>query len=171
MTALNSGDGGNSAKILEKINNMISSNMLILGVFFLLLVALCLALYYFVSSLMFTISNHNISKVTLKSQLTSKGESVKDTTADNETYPEPVNPNDAEAEFDLTPQVDPKKFMPRGKREFISLLTAENEDYNKKKTEILVNEFNYAENDDIVDEKVLYADYDDYKYKYGKEDD
>lgn len=170
MTAMNSGDGGNSAKILEKINNMISSNMLILGVFFLLLVALCLALYYFVSSLIFTISNYNTAKITLKSQLTSKGESVKDTTADNETYPEPVDPNDAEVEFNLAPQVDPNKFMPRSKREFINLITSDNEDYNKKKTEILLNEFNYEENDDLVDEKILYSDYDNYKYKYGKDD-
>jgi hypothetical protein len=170
MSAMNTGDGGNSNRILQQINSMISGNMLILAVFFILLIALCLALYYFASSLMSTISYYNASKAVRKSQLTGKGESIKDTSVDNEIYPEPVDPKDAEQEFDPTPQIDPKKFMPRGKRDFVKQLENENEDYNKQKTDFLVNEMKYKENDDVIDETVMYKDYDNYNYNYEKEE-
>jgi hypothetical protein len=170
MGAIDTGDGGNSAKVLQQINNMISSNMLILGVFFILLIALCLALYYFALSLMSTISYYNASKMARKSQLTGKGESMKDTSTDNEIYAEPVDPKDVEQEFDPTPQIDPKKFMPSGKREFVKQLAIDNEDYNKQKSAFLTNEMKYKENDDIVDEKVMYKDYDNYKYTYEKDE-
>ena len=62
MNAVSSGDGGNGVKMLHKINTMISNNYLILGVFFLMVIALGLALYYFASSLMMTIFNYNTDR-------------------------------------------------------------------------------------------------------------
>ena len=168
MIALSNNDG-NALKTLNMINNMIYNNWLIIGVFLLLLVALALSLYYFATSLISTISTYNTNRVTLK-QFSKGGDSIKDTSADNELYPEPIDPDDVEPDFNVTPQIDPKKFMPRPKREFISELELQNVDYNKKKSDFLINELNYVENDDVVDDKVLYADYDDYKYGNDKEE-
>jgi len=70
----------------------------------------------------------------------------------------------------LAPQVDPTKFMPKSKRDFITQLEVDNANYNQQKTDFLVNDLNYPDNDDVVDEKVLYADYDDYRYKNPNDD-
>ncbi len=166
MNSVSTGDGGKAVQVLQKIDNMINGNMLILGVFLLLLIALGLSLYYFVSSLIQTVTIHNTNKLEIRSKLKG-GNSIKDTTADNEIYLEPGDKDDIEV--DLAPAIDPKKFMPRGKREFISQLKLDNLDYNKKKTEILVNDLNYTENDDLVDDKILFPDYD--NYEYGNKDD
>lgn len=163
MDKMNTGDGGIGVEILQKINTMITNNMLILGVLVLLLIALVLALYYFASSLIVTISNYNSHRNVAKNVLKG-GDSLKDTAADNEIYPEPVDPDDLDPDIDLTPKEDPKKFMPRAKREFIKELELQNIAYNKEKTDILINDLNFPSNDDLVDDKVLYADYDDYQY-------
>lgn len=102
---------------------------------------------------------------------TSNSESLKDKAADNEEYPEQSDPNnpDVEGEDDMRVVVDPAKFMPKPKRDFIGKLTLENKDYNKDKTEFVTRKLNYPENDDIVDEKILYKDYDNYQYDYNTE--
>jgi hypothetical protein len=136
----------------------------------LLLIALVLALYYFASSLIATISNYNLNRNVAKNVLKG-GDSLKDTVADNETYPEPIDPDDPDPDVDLAPKEDPKKFMPRAKREFIRDLELQNVAYNQQKTDILVNDLNFPLNDDLVDDKVMYADYDNYQYTNQSNDD
>jgi len=157
---------GNSVVIMQKINSMIAQNVLIIGMLIALLAGLLYGLYYFTNSFITTLSiYHTASKNSRATQNVS--ESLGDKSADNEFYPEPKDPNDDSigelgqgATF-----VDPAKFMPKKKREFLKRLDEENKEYNAQKTEMMTRRLNYPENDDVVNSKVLYKDYDDYQYE------
>ena len=149
-----------TTEIMDKIDSMIHANYIVVGIFILILIAFGFALYYFAKSLITTITNYRTYNKELKGEVKGVGSSLKDTSADNEIYIEPASPDDAEVET----QVDPKKFMPRSRKEFINELETQNKEYNEQKTNYLVNQLNYPENDDIVDERILYKEYDNYKY-------
>lgn len=147
-----------SALVLQKIGNMIASNVFIIIVFILLVLLLLFGLYYFVTSLVKTLSNY----YTLTNQHPpSVSDSLKDKSADNEYYPDP-----AEDEEPLAIPMDPTKFMPRSKRDFLKRIEQENKDYNEEKTNLMTRRLNYPENDDLVDARILYKDYDNYTYSY-----
>lgn len=148
-----------SALVLQKIGNMISSNVFIIIVFILLVLVLLFGLYYFVNSFIKTLSNY----YTLTNQQPpSVSDSLKDKSADNEYYPDPAE----DEEEPLAISVDPTKFMPKSKRDFLKRIEQENKDYNEEKTNLMTRRLNYPENDDIVDSRILYKDYDDYTYNY-----
>jgi membrane protein insertase Oxa1/YidC/SpoIIIJ len=166
LDKLDSSSGGNATIITNQIDNMINSNILIIFILFILLIVLGFALYYFVKSLITTLSNYYTNRTNVKTTLKGSGESLKDRNADNEVYHEPPNPDDAEADLDMSSRIDPAKFMPKSKREFLKSLEQENKSYNNEKTSFVVNQLNYPSNDDIIDERILYKDYDNYTYTY-----
>lgn len=162
---------GNSAVIMKKLNSMIAQNVLIIVMLIAILAGLLYGLYYFVSSLINTLSVYRTA-IKNSQALKSASESLADRAADNEFYPEPKDPNDDSiGELgDARTMVDPAKFMPKNKRAFIKNLEANNTDYNKQKTDLMTRRLNYPENDDLVNSKVLYKDYDDYQYDYDDKD-
>lgn len=159
--------GVSSVKVLKQLDSMIKSNITIIIILFVMVVILGFGLYYFVNSLISTLSKYQSRK---EMNRTSNSESLKDKAADNEEYPEQSDPNNIDVEEDdMRVVVDPTKFMPKPRRDFISKLTVENKEYNKEKTEFVTRKLNYPENDDVVDDKILYKDYDNYQYDYNTE--
>lgn len=153
-----------TTEIMDKIDTMINANYVVIGILIVILIAFGFALYYFAKSLIATLTNYRTYNKELKGEVKGVGNSLKDTSADNEIYIEPSSPDDAEIETTSKPQVDPKKFMPRSRKEFIAELEKQNMEYNEQKTNYLVHQLNYPENDDVVDERILYKEYDNYKY-------
>lgn len=155
--------------VLEMIKSMISNNISILCIMFVLLVFLGASLMYFGSSLLKTLKNYYINRGMSQKDAASSN-SLKSKVADDEVYQEPHNPNDAEPEPETQKaKVDPASFMPRSKKDFLSNLVVENAKYNEDKTMLMTRRLNYPVNDDVVDEKILYKDYDNYKYDYTTE--
>jgi hypothetical protein len=156
---------GSSVVVMQKISSMISSNYTILMIMFVILGLLVFGLSYFGRSLLNTLTtyyqNRNAQQTT-----TSTGDSLKDKAADNEEYPED-DTQDAEEDIDGKIKVDPTKFMPKGKRDFLQNLELENKEYNEEKTKFLTRNMNYDTNDDVVDSQILYKDYDNYSYDYA----
>jgi hypothetical protein len=161
LDALNDSPG--STVIMQKISNMITSNIVILVILLVVLGVLAFGLYYFMSSLINTLSTYTTAIKNSASTVNSN--SLHDREADNELYPEPKDPNNPE-EDDTSIKVDPTKFMAKSKRDFLKKLEVENKEYNKEKTDLMVRRMRYPENDDMVDSQILYKDYDDYKYDY-----
>ncbi len=157
------------AVIVEKIQRMINNNIAIVFILVLLVIFLIVSLFYFGSSMFKTLKDYYINREVSKSD-PSTTNSLRDKNADNEIYEEPTNEDDADqtdAEFKI--QVDPAKFMPRARRNFVKELDIENKQYNEDKTQFMTKRLNYPVNDDIVDEKILYKDYDNYTYDYYTE--
>lgn len=155
--------GVSSVQVLKQLDLMIKNNMMVIVILLIVVVVLGFGLYYFGKSLVSTLTKYHEMKQKNK---TSNSESLKDKAADNEEYPEQPDPNNPEEE-DLKIVVDPSKFMPKAKRDFITKLTLENKGYNDAKTEFVTRKLNYDSNDDIVDSKILYKDYDNYNYDYA----
>ena len=163
LDKLSTDPGVSSVQVLKQLDLMIKNNVMVIGILLIVVLVLVLGLYYFGRSFVSTLTKYYEMKQTNK---TSNSESLKDKAADNEEYPEQPDPNNPEEE-DLKIVVDPSKFMPKAKRDFITKLTLENKGYNDAKTEFVTRKLNYDDNDDIVDSKILYKEYDNYKYDYA----
>lgn len=156
----------NTVVIMQKLNSMINSNVLIIGMLVFLIAVLVMSLYFFLRSLISTLTTYHTRLQNTK-EFKNITDSLNDRAADNEYYPEPRDPNSTDFDDSIVGErIDPTKFMPRKKREFLKNIELENKDYNAEKTEMMIRRLNYPENDDIVDSKILYKDYDDYKYDY-----
>lgn len=159
--------GVSSVQVMKQLDSMIKSNITIIIILLIMLVAFIFGLYYFGSSLISTLSKYYTSKA---NNNTFNAESLRDKAADNEEYPEPSDPNNLDVEEDdLRPMVDPSRFMPKAKRDFLNKLALENREYNNEKTEFVTRKLDYPENDDVIDDKILYKDYDNYQYEYDTE--
>lgn len=163
LDKLSTDAGVSSVQVIKHLDTMIKNNITVIIILLIILVVLGLGLYYFSKSLVSTLSKYYEMKEVNK---TSNSESLKDKAADNEEYPEQPDPNNLE-EQDLKIVIDPSKFMPKAKRDFVSKLTLENKGYNQAKTDFVTRKLNYDENDDIIDSKILYKDYDNYNYDYS----
>lgn len=163
LDKLSTDPGVSSVQVLKQLDLMIKNNVMVIVILLIVITVLGFGLYYFGRSFVSTITKYYELKQTNK---TSNSESLKDKAADNEEYPEQPDPDNPE-EDDLKIVVDPSKFMPKAKRDFITKLTLENKGYNDAKTEFVTRKLNYASNDDIVDSKILYKDYDNYTYDYA----
>jgi hypothetical protein len=165
LDKLSTDPGVSSVQVIKHLDTMIKNNITVIVILLMILVVLGLGLYYFGKSFVTTLSKYYEMKEVNK---TSNSESLKDKAADNEEYPEQPDPNNP-VEEDLKIVVDPSKFMPKAKRDFVTKLTLENKGYNQAKTEFVTRKLNYNDNDDIVDSKILYKDYDNYNYDYSTE--
>jgi hypothetical protein len=157
--------GASSVLILQKINNMISSNITILLITVLVTVILGFSFYFFGSSLIRTLNSYYTNRDANKVNTSNSG-SLKDKTADNEDYPEQDTENEQKDEDVFQVPVDPAKFMPKTKRDFLTDLEIENKVYNEEKTEFVTRRLNYSQNDDVVNAKILYKQHDNYNYDY-----
>lgn len=163
LDKLSTDPGVSSVQVVKQLDTMIKNNITVIIILLVVVAVLGFGLYYFGKSLVSTLSKYYEMKEVNK---TSNSESLKDKAADNEEYPEQPDPNNPEEE-DLKIVVDPSKFMPKAKRDFITKLTLQNKGYNQAKTEFVTRKLNYDTNDDIVDSKILYKDYDNYNYDYS----
>lgn len=163
LDKLSTDPGVSSVQVMKQLDTMINNNITVIVILLVILTVLGFGLYYFGKSFVTTLSKYYEMK---ESKKTSNSESLKDKAADNEEYPEQPDPNNPEEE-DLKIVIDPSKFMPKAKRDFVSKLTLQNKGYNQAKTEFVTRKLNYDENDDIVDSKILYKDYDNYNYDYS----
>ena len=158
-----------SAVLVQSIQRMINNNVAIVFILIVLIGFLGVSLFYFGSSIFTTLKNYYINRSASKPDPSSTN-SLKDKNADNEVYNEPSDPNDAEIDVVETKKdIDPSKFMPRYKKDFIQKLEMENKQYNEDKTTLMTRKLNYPVNDDVVDSKVLYKSYDNYTYDYYTE--
>jgi len=164
LDKLNAQPGVTSVQVTQQLEKMIKSNISIIMILVLVLLVLGFGLFYFGRSLFSTLSNYYSQKEMTR---TTNSESLKDSAADNEEYPEQEAEDAEDKDFRMV--VDPSKFMPKPKRDFLTKLEIENKDYNTEKTEFVTRKLNYTENDDVVDSKILYKDYDDYTYDYNTE--
>jgi hypothetical protein len=163
LDKLSTDPGVSSVQVIKQLDTMIKNNITVIAILLIILGVLGFGLYFFSKSLFNTLSKYYDMKTVNK---TSNSESLKDKAADNEEYPEQPDPNNPEEE-DLKIVVDPSKFMPKAKRDFVTKLTLQNKEYNQAKTDFVTRKLNYDENDDIVDSKILYKDYDNYNYDYS----
>jgi hypothetical protein len=152
-----------SSSIMRKINTMVNSNIFTLVIMCGILIVLFLMLSYFVFSLY---KNISVYLKYSKSKDARKGsDSILDKAADNESY-EILD----ETTFGNPSTIEPKKFMPKPKRTFIKKLEQDNVVYNKEKTDYLIKELQYPENDDLVNDSLLYKQYDNYTYNYNNDE-
>lgn len=159
----------NPAIVVDKIQRMINNNIAIVLILVLLIVFLGVSLFYFLSSITNTLKNYYINRDVNKLD-PSTTNSLKDKNADNEVYEEPSDPNDAElSDTTFKIQVDPTKFMPKYRKDFLKDLEIEHKQYNEELTQLMTKTLNYTSNDDKVDSKILYKDYDNYTYDYSTE--
>jgi len=163
LDKLSTDPGVSSVQVLKQLDLMIKNNVMVIVILLVVVAVLGFGLYYFVKSLISTLAKYYDMK---KTNMTYNSESLNDKAADNEEYPEQPDPNNPEEE-DLKIVVDPSKFMPKAKRDFITKVTLENQGYNNAKTEFVTRKLNYDTNDDVVDSKILYKDYDNYNYDYA----
>ena len=159
----------NPAIVVEKIQRMINNNIAIVLILVLLIAFLGVSLFYFLSSIQSTLKNYYVHRDINKLD-PSTTNSLKDKNADNEIYEEPSDPNDAEhVDTTFKIKIDPTKFMPKYRRDFIKDLEINHKQYNEELTQFMTRNLNYTSNDDKVDSKILYKDYDNYAYDYSTE--
>lgn len=157
------------AVIVEKIQRMINNNIAIVLILFVLIGLLGVSLAYFASSMFKTLKDYYINRGVTKPSPASTN-SLKDKNADNEVYEEPASPDDEnETETKFKIEADPTEFMPKHKKDFLKDLETSNKQYNEDKTQFMTKRLNYPVNDDIVDSKILYKEYDNYTYDYYTE--
>ena len=82
----------------------------------------------------------------------------------------PFDPNNDNEKYFSTSKdspnyIDPNQFLDKDKKEFINKIDSVFKEYNIEKDKYITNNFEGRENDDIIDKRVLYDDYDVYSYK------
>lgn len=143
----------NSVMLLKKIDSMISDNYTLLFVLVVVLVIVGLALSYFVNSLKNTITTY-LKNRPPKEESNGDNPRVKDDD-DNQYYD---NPND-------DPQyIDPNEFLPKEQRDYIKDVDTTFKEFNKLKTEYIKNTYEGRDNDDYIDQTILYDKHDNYTY-------
>lgn len=157
----NTDTSSTTLRVLQALNTMINNNIVICFILSIIVTVLLFGLYYFTTSLIKTLNNYYSHRTVVSN---SNSDNVKDKSADNEIYPETIDPNSPDDDVDLSSAIDPRTYMPKTKREFLTKLKSENMEYNQDKTEFMTRRLNYDVNDDIVDDNILYKEHDNYTY-------
>lgn len=145
-----------SMMLLKKLEGMISDNYTMLFILFIILSVLLLALYYFGSSLIKTIS------IWWRNVQEKRGNGGK-SSADNPRAKEDDNDIYYDNPKEDPNYADPFKYAPSGQREYVDNMDKAYKEYNDKKTSYITNTYQ-KQNDDIIDQKVIYKEYDNYSY-------
>ena len=143
-----SAPGGDMDDLIVKnyIGRMLSDNYTLLIVFVLVSAMIIFVLNYFFKQARATYNDYKKNKAQSEANST-------DPNADNE-----VEPDENEE------PVDTNKFQDVNKQKFFKGIDDVYREYNTEKSKYI--EVNYGkENDDYVDQKVAYKDYDNYNYK------
>lgn len=143
-----SAPGGDMDDVIVKnyIGRMLSDNYTLLIVFVLVSAMIIFVLNYFFKQARATYNDYKKNKAQSAS-----------------------NPDDPQADNEIEPDendepVDTKKYQDAGKQQFYKNIDTAYKEYNTEKSKYI--EVNYGkENDDYVDQKVAYREYDDYNYK------
>lgn len=151
--------------LIKKLQNMLSDNYTMLVIMVVLIGVLGLVLFYFANSLSNTLTNYYKNKKVAEDASTSTAaisDNQRDVKADNEIYYENVqdDPN----------KQDPVSFLDKTKQDFIAELDSQYKDINTLKTQYISSTYSGKQNDDVIDQKVLYKDYDNYKYDLAPDD-
>ena len=150
----------NSVMLLKKLDYMISDNYTLLFIFIVIMIILGMSFIYFFKSLKQSLSTYLKDKVL---SIETSGDNPRISTDDNYTYYE-------NTKEDPVP-VAPKESMPTGTKEFLKTVDNVYKDYNLLKSEYIKKTYTHGkENDDVIDEKTLYKEYDDYKYSPDDDD-
>lgn len=150
--------------LVKKLQNMLSDNYTMLVIMVVLIGILGLVLFYFGNSLSKTLTNYYKNKKVANDASTATAavsDNQRDEKADNEIYYEDVkdDPN----------KKDPALYFDKTKRDFIEDLDSQYKDINTLKSQYISSTYNGKQNDDIIDQKVLYKDYDNYKYDLARD--
>ena len=144
----------NSVMLLKKLDSMISDNYTLIVIFFIVMGILSMAFIYFFKSMKTNLGVYWKDKATVKSP---SGDNPRMAEDDKYTYYENVK--------DDPEPVQPRENMPDKTKEFVANMEKTYDEYNKLKTEYIKNTTTKRlQNDDLVDESVLFKKYDDYKY-------
>lgn len=144
----------NSVMLLKKLDYMISDNYTLLFIFIIIMAILTMCFLYFFKSLKTNLSTYFKDKAKVKEP---SGDNPRIGTDDSYTYYE-IAKDDPEP-------VEPKDMMPVGKKEFIKNVDDVYKQYNDLKSEYIKKTYTSGKtNDDVIDIKTLYKEYDDYKY-------
>lgn len=154
--------------LLKKINMMLSDNYTLLFALLLIFIVLGLSMSYFVNSLRATLKAYYDGKRDAD-EAAAGGKKGKKSGGDGD----PRNPADDSEVYYNDPQkddpvyTDPAKYMERNKRVFLENVATAYKQYNQEKSKYIAGTYAGRDNDDIIDDDVLYSAYD--KYTYPKE--
>lgn len=137
---------------------MIGDNYTLIAISLTITIILLISLIYFINSLIKTIKNYRKTKIDF-----SKAES-------SSLKNNPFDPNNDDEKYYSTSKdspnyIDPTEFLDKDKKEFISKIDNVFKEYNTEKNKYISNNFEGRDNDDIIDQRVLYDDHDNYSYK------
>jgi hypothetical protein len=151
--------------LMKKIENMIGDNYTLIFLWFIVTVILGISLFYFLNSIKKTLKDFFNARKEFNTKTQSSSQSSNNpriATDDNYLYYEDVKEEPT--------NIDPTEYMPASKRKALEDLKSKFTTYNETKTQYIQNTYSGRKNDDTIDDKVLYAEYDEYRYD-GTEDD
>jgi hypothetical protein len=168
-------DGGTTSldSTLARFDKLFYDKFTLLCIYIVILFVFIFMLYYFIKDLIKIISEHYREKAYSDPEKPNKNGKVdpnrdsdnpKDKDADDEIYlvdGESI-PNKA---FTAKAPVIPTDHKDPNEKRFINNLNTKYSEYNAQKTKYIEKNFNNKENDDIINEKILYSKYDDYEYQ------
>lgn len=157
MDACSSGNQG--VVVIKKLESMISDHYTLILVFTVCTIITLLLLFYFGKSMKQTLSAYMRNKTRRKVYApTNNQRSPED---DDYMYYDNIN-EDPEP-------IIPRDRIPRGQLEFQDKVESAYKEYNDLKTQYLEKAFHKKDaNDDVINEKIKYDDYD--KYRYDDDD-
>jgi hypothetical protein len=157
---------------LERLYRLRNDCYVVIVIFVVLTALIVIAIVYLIKHLMAVVKNYEKNK--------GLRENVGDSAATGQSSIDPnidtQNPRDASADDEVydenadntkmssIPQLQPDEYMEQSKQNFYKDMDKIYNDYNLQKSTYIANTYDGRENDDIVDKKVLYPDYDDYDY-------
>jgi hypothetical protein len=166
-------------KTLALYDRLFSDKMTLLLIYFVIAAIFGFGLYYIIKHLVSVIQDYYKQRGNLEPSKLDKNSKVdpnrdsenpRDKEADNEFYPV-----DAESTppttFTTTAPIKPTDRKDPNEKRFYENVEKKYSDYNTQKTKYIQQYYNGTDNDDIINEKIAFAKYDDYKYSKEQETD
>lgn len=158
---------------LERLNRLRSDCYIVIIIFVVLTGLIILGLVYLIKHMLKVVKDYNKNKGIRYgvSDSAAQGSSSldpnpdtqnpRDKTADDEVYDESTT----NTKMSSIATKQPYEYMDESKLKFYKNMENTYGGYNLQKTQYISNTYDGRENDDIIDKKVLYPDYDDYTYE------
>lgn len=172
MTACLAGGIKSISNNMERLNRLRNDCYVVIIIFIVLTALIVLGLVYLIKHLLKVVNNYEKNKGlredTSNSAATGTSsidpnidaQNPRDKTADDEVYDESA----VDTKTSSVPVKQPYEYMETSKLDFYKTMENAYTDYNLQKSKYIANTYDGRENDDVVDKKVLYPDYDDYDY-------
>jgi hypothetical protein len=159
-------------KTLADYDQLFSDKMVLLIIYLVIAVIFILGIFYIISHLISVVKDYykergynDVGKANKNSKVDPNrdSENPRDKEADNEFYP--VDDESAPpTTFTISARTKPSDHKDPNERRFYDQLETKYSDYNTQKTKYIQQHYDGKDNDDIVNENIAYAKYDDYKY-------